>query len=124
MYENSPTTAPVCGAVCRAKIEGVRFRHLLKNATQAECRNTMQKKKEVAKRGKEPFGSIPGGVYSVEVEKVSVDSFVLVRFKILVLAVDFNHTFKQAAVFDEKPCCFNCARPRRRKGELSEAEGS
>ena len=101
----------MCGAVCRAKIEGLRFRDLLKNATQAKCRNTMHKKKEVAKRGKEPSGSIPGGVYSVEVEEVSVYFFVLVRFKILVLAVDFNHTFKQAAVFGKKPCCFNRARP-------------
>ena len=123
MYKNARRQRP-CVAVCHAEIEELRFRALRENATWAKCRNTMQKKKKVAERGKEPFGSIPGGVYSVEVEKVSVDSFVLVRFKILVLAVDFNHTFKQAAVFDEKPCCFNCARPRRRKGELSEAEGS
>ena len=99
----------MCGAVCRAKIEGLRFRALRENATQAKCRNTTQKKKEVAERGKEPLGSIPGRVYSVEVEKISVDFFILVCFKVLVLAVDFNHTFEQAAVFGEKPRCFNRA---------------
>lgn len=62
-------------------------------------------------REKSLSARFPAGVYSVEIEKVSVDFFVLVRFKILVLAVDFNHSFKQAAVFGKKPCCFNRARP-------------
>ena len=78
------------------------FAQLAKTRHGANVASSGQREKSLSAR-------FPAGVYSVEIEKVSVDFFVLVRFKILVLAVDFNHTFEQAAVFGEKPRCFNRA---------------
>ena len=108
----------MCGAVCHAEIEGLRFRALRENATQAKCRNTMQKKKKVAERGKEPFGSIPGRVYSVDSEKESRNLFKFLCVNVLVLAVNLNHPVKAAVVFGEKPRGFNNARPSGGKGSL------
>ena len=44
-------------------------------------------------------------------EKVAVGFLVLIAVPLGVMAVDFNQTFKFAAVLLKKPCGFNCAAP-------------
>ena len=51
-------------------------------------------------------------------EKVAVSFLVLVAVPLGVMAVDFNQTFKFAAVLLEEPCGFNRAAPYGGKSEM------